>query len=279
MSSFNYRSITPQVISAANKKPGHSDTVLFAPTSDFTLIALPTGPFLLPGSTKKITANHTFPPNAGWKTFQCKPKSVDPTADAAGEAGGQVPNYKFKCIIKGDDAVINEFVENLLNEDIISLFNDPVCGQTRWIQVGSACTPANIAGFAFRGGTKSAGGFPEYEFSVESSDRFYYFGDIVMAVEDPQLGAITSLSFRSITATTLTVEGTIYVDDATGYDMEKSLHANFSVLHGTRVSQASKEFAVTGLTANQQYHFRMRATAPGFIPGPWEVAVIDTPAA
>lgn len=274
MANINYRSVTASVIAASDKKPGHSDRVLFAPTSTFTLIANPTGPFTNPGDTKRITANHTFPVNGGFKEFNCKARSVEPTADASGEAGGQVPLYKWKCIIKGDGPHINEFVENLLNEDIIALFNDPVCGQNNYVQAGSQCTPAEIAGFAFRGGTKSAGGFKEYEFMIQSSDKFFYSGIVTMAVENPILDSVGAVVVVSVSNTEVSLN---WADtaNATTYEIDYALNEAFS----SGLQSTTREISaavITSLTANTTYYVRIRATAIGYAAGPWTVVAFTT---
>jgi hypothetical protein len=260
--SINYRSITATVIAAADKKPGHSDVVLFAPTSSFDTIAIPTAPFTAMGATKKITANHTFPVNGGWKSIQAKAKSIDGTADAAGEAGGQVITYKYKVIVKGDSAEINEFIENLANEDIIALLNDPVCGVDNYVQLGSACTPANISGLAYRSGSKGAGGFKEYEFVIESSDKFFYEGDVTMASEDPTLDAPGLLSISAVTDDGFVVNWAD-VTDATGYDIDTATNAGFTT-GVVSYDRSVSDVTVSGLTAATVYYIRVRAKATGF---------------
>ncbi len=173
---FTYAHLNAAVIGAADRKPGQSDVLLFAPQGDFTVIGAPVGPFVAAGDSKKITTAHTFPVGKGFVEIQCKAKSVEGGGDASGEAGGQVATYKYKCIVKGDSAVILEFLENMLNEDGVFLFNDPSCGVDNYVQLGSKCSPAQIGGFAFRGGSRAAGGFKEYEFTVESADKFFYSG-------------------------------------------------------------------------------------------------------
>lgn len=271
--SFNYRSISAAVIAAADKKPGHSDVVLFAPTSAFDTIALPTAPFTTMGATKKITANHTFPANGGWKSIQAKAKSIDATADASGEAGGQVITYKYKVIVKGDSAEINEFIQNLANEDIIALFNDPVCGVNNYVQLGSACTPANISGLAYRSGSKGAGGFKEYEFVVESSDKFFYEGDITMAVEDPVLNSIGLLEVESIANTQINIDWN-GVLNAEAYEVQIANNEVFSGATTATTTNTNRNF--TGLTQNTPYYIRVRATATGYAPGPWVTIIVVT---
>lgn len=272
--SFNYRSITAGVIAAADKKPGHSDVVLFSPTSAFDTIALPTAPFTAMGATKRITANHTFPVNGGWKSIQAKAKSIDATADASGEAGGQVINYKYKVIMKGDSAEINEWFENAANEDGIWLFNDPVCGVNNYVQLGSKCTPAVLSGLAFRSGSKGAGGFKEYEFVVESSDKFFYEGDITMAVEDPVLDAIPLLTVTEVSDTEVTIDWAD-VANADSYEVQYSTSSSFAA--PTTLEPATSIQAITGLTASTTYYIRVRAVATGYAPGPWEtISVVTT---
>lgn len=175
---YDFSHLNDAVILAADKKPGHSDVVLMAPAGIFTSIATPTTPFTNPGDSKKITTAHTFPVGKGFVEIKCKPKSIEPGGTANGEAGGQVPLYQYKCIVKGDSPQILEFLENMLNEDVIVLFNSPECGVDSYVQIGSKCSSANVTGFTPRGGSRGAGGFKEYEFTFESTDKFFYSGTV-----------------------------------------------------------------------------------------------------
>jgi hypothetical protein len=272
--SISYRSITSTVIAAADKKPGHSDLVLWSPQSAFTTIAIPTAPFTTPGASKTITANHTFPTNGGFMSIQAKAKSIDGTADAAGEAGGQVINYKYKVIIKGDSAQINEWFENAANEDSVWIFNDPVCGVDRFVQIGSACTPAVLSGLAYRSGSKGAGGFKEYEFTVESSDKFFYEGDITMANEDPTLDSVGSVSVAGLTDSEVNLDwaSTGNTDE---YEIEYGTSSTF--VAATQTTSASSNINLTGLTASTLYYIRVRATGAGYADGPWtELSIITS---
>jgi hypothetical protein len=275
--SFNYRSITAGVIAAADKKPGHSDVVLFSPTSAFDTIALPTAPFTAMGATKRITANHTFPVNGGWKSIQAKAKSIDATADASGEAGGQVINYKYKVIMKGDSAEINEWFENAANEDGIWLFNDPVCGVNNYVQLGSKCTPAVLSGLAFRSGSKGAGGFKEYEFVVESSDKFFYEGDITMANENPVLGSVGILNVVSFDGTEIVLDWAD-VANAEEYEIEHGSNYFFTSNVTTQATSETSNYTITtGIFAGEVKYIRVRAVAAGYAPGPWSEVSVTIP--
>lgn len=180
---FNFKHLNAAALSNADRKPGHSDMLLICPIGNFLSIKVPVGPFTLPGDTKKIATAHTFADDNGFIEIQCKAKSIEGTGEATGEPGGQVPNYKYKVIIRGESARVTEFVENLMNEDIIALLNSPQCGVDSYVQVGSACSPAQLSGFATRSGSKGAGGFKEVEFTIESGDKFYYSGAVTKQVE------------------------------------------------------------------------------------------------
>lgn len=174
---MNFVSITPQVIAAADKKPGYSDLLYWCLQADVETWA-PTLSDGTPGATKKITGDHTLFAGKTVKTIQCKPKSIDGTADSQGEVGAAVITWKQKIIIKGDSATINEFFEGILNEDIVAWFNDPTCGVTNLIQFGSKCTPAQISSPTFRSGSRGAGGLKEHELVIECPDKFFYGGTL-----------------------------------------------------------------------------------------------------
>lgn len=274
--SYNFRNITPARIGAADKKPGHSDLVLFAPHGSAVeatgwAVAVASA---AAGSSKSIATDHTFPSGAGFFSLQCKANSLEATGDAAGEAGGQVPKYKMKCIIKGDDAVINEFVENVLNEDGVWLFNDPTCGVDNYVQLGSRCTPANIEGFAYRGGSKGAGGFKEYEFTVTCTDKFFYSGTVTMA-DNIDLDAIPSLVFSAVGSAGFVVAANAAVAGADNYVFQRSTTIAFT--SPTTISGTGINRTLTGLAANTTYYVRGRATASsGVVLGPWTVGVVTT---
>ncbi len=274
--SFNFVNITAAIISAADKKPGHSDVLYICPIGNFTAIAgaLNDG---TPGATKRITADHTHPVNKGFIKVQCKAKSIDPTGDAQGEAGGQVPSYKYKVIIKGDSPTILEFVEQILNEDIIGIFNGPVCGVDAFTQLGSECSPAQISGFAFRGGSRANGGFKEYEFTIESSEKFFYEGTITEHTDSSLLLATPSEPIVSgLAATTATVTWGD-VTNATEYEIQRSTSPSFTAPVSETIADPTVTKAYTGLTTATTYYFRVRAKATGYVTSDWAVGAFTTP--
>jgi hypothetical protein len=273
--SFNFVNITPALISAADKKPGHSDVLYVCPIANFTAIAGAVNDGT-PGSTKLISATHTHPANKGFIKVQCKAKSIDPTADAQGEAGGQVPNFKYKVIIKGDSPEILEFVEQILNEDLIAIFNGPVCGVDNFTQLGSECSPAQISGFAFRGGSRSNGGFKEYEFTIESSEKFFYEGTITEHIDaNLVLAAPSEPLVSGLAATTATLTWGA-VANAEEYEIERSTSSDFSAPVQETITAPTVTKAYTGLTTATTYYFRVRAVATGYVTGDWAVSAFTT---
>jgi hypothetical protein len=274
--SFNFRSITPTVVAAADKKPGHSDVVLLA-----THASIKTWGTVLndgtPGATRKITTAHGFDPNDGFFMIQCKGKSITPTGDAAGNAGEQVRNLKYEVIIKGDSAIIDEFIDQILNEDLVALFNDPVCGQNNLLQIGSECTPANISGYTFAGGNKGAAGVKEHKFTIECPDRFWYSGEVVRKVEGGQLATPTGLVISAVEDDAYTI-GWNAVTGATSYDVQTSKLPTFATGVDTVSSSGITDLTLsrTGQTADTIYYVRVRAVATGKVPSEWALVATKT---
>lgn len=177
---YNFGNITASTVSAAKTKPGHSDTVLYAPLSEFTVIQSP-GAYSAAGDKKKITTAHTFPATKGFAQLKAKAGTVrQEGTSAVGEEGGWVPQYQYIITVKGHSAVIEEWLEELMNEEGIFLFNSPECGVNEYIQLGSSCNPARLKGYTGASGNKNAGGVTQYEITVGSSDHYYYSGTVTV---------------------------------------------------------------------------------------------------
>jgi hypothetical protein len=271
----NFYNISRAVIADAQKKPGHSDVMRLCPASWITTWAstLNDG---TPGSKKRIPGNHTFAAGKNPLEVIMKPKSVEPTGDAQGEVGGQVQNYKYKCIIKGDSATIQEFVEDILNEDLVAWFNDPTCGVDAFTQVGGECTPAQISGWAFRGGSKGNGGFKEYEFTIESADKFFYEGALADYVDpDLQLATPSEPIVSGLAATTATVTWGD-VPNAVSYEIQRSTSPAFTAPVSETIADPTVAKAYTGLVTATTYYFRVRAVAAGYVTSEYAVTAFTT---
>ena len=177
---YNFSNITAATIAAAESKPGHSDVVLFAPLEEFTAVQKP-GTWAAPGDKKKITTAHTFPATKGFASLKAKSGTVREEPQApVGEKGGWVPKHRFIFEIKGHSALIEEWVEELLNAEGIFLFNSPECGTNAYVQLGSECDPATVVDLTSQSGVKNEGGSKKYILAVESSEKYFYSGTVTV---------------------------------------------------------------------------------------------------
>jgi hypothetical protein len=177
---FNFSNITAAVVGAADTKPGHSDIALFAPLDEFATIGTP-AVWAAAGDSKKITTAHTFGVGDGFAQLKAKPGRVrEEGSNAVGEKGGLVPVYQFILTIKGQSAVIEEWLEEAMNLEGIWLFNSPECGVNAYVQLGSSCNPAEISAYTSKSGSRNDGGVREYEITVQSSDKYWYSGAVTI---------------------------------------------------------------------------------------------------
>jgi hypothetical protein len=271
--SYNFSNISRAVIAAADKKPGHSDVLYMVQHSKVTTFASALNDDT-PGSTKRIITDHTIA--GGVLVFQLKPKSVKPTGDSQGEAGGQVRNFKYEVTIKGDSPIIEEFFDQGINEDWVAFFNDPICDQVKLLQVGGKCSPANISGYSYKGGSRGEGGVKEHTFSIESTDRYWYEGTLTEK-ENSELADPTIVSFSAVTDTTLSVSWPA-VTNAESYTVQRSTSADFSSPTSNTVTAPTVTLAVTGLTAATLYYFRVKANATGYTSSGYTKGAITTDA-
>lgn len=177
---YNFSNITAATIAAAESKPGHSDVLMFAPIEEFTLVQKP-GTYTVAGDKKKITTAHTFPTGKGFASVKAKSGTVREEPQApVGEPGGWVPKHRYVFEIKGHSAVIEEWVEELLNAEGIFMFNSPECGVNAYVQLGSECDPAKVVELTAQSGGKGEGGSKRYSVSVESSEKYFYSGTVTI---------------------------------------------------------------------------------------------------
>jgi hypothetical protein len=177
---YNFSNITTAVTGAADIKPGHSDVVLFAPIDEFTAIQIPAA-WAAAGDYKKITTAHTFPALKGFAQLKSKPGGVrQEGTTAVGEKGGLVPQYQYIITVKGHSEIIEEWLEQAMNAEGIWLFNDPTCGVNKYVQLGSACNPAQISAYSAKSGSRNDGGVREYEVTMQSADKYWYTGTVTI---------------------------------------------------------------------------------------------------
>lgn len=157
-----------------NKEGGYKNKVFFCPIADFLSIKKPVGPFVNPGDKFKIATAHTFTAPAGFISFDCKKHAVTTTAETTGEDGSKSLTYKFKFVLLGDDAITQEYLETMLNDDVLVLVKDQDClNATDHTQFGDECLTPDFT-VTFDGKTTKEG---LKEWNIEGSvkgKRFFY---------------------------------------------------------------------------------------------------------
>lgn len=176
--------ISSGTVSASERKAGFSDEVLISEMSAFDTIAsalTSSGA----GDSKKITSAHTFPvavdpdPANGFHSIKAKRGTVTHDGESKGEEGGGVMEYKPKFMLIGDNAKTCEFIENLLNREVMLLHQSPNCGSTDpLLQYGSKCSPAVVEKVTEKAGTKKDGGLKVYEVTFVTTEKFFYSGTV-----------------------------------------------------------------------------------------------------
>jgi hypothetical protein len=165
-----------------NKEGGYKNKVYFAPVADFLSLKKPVGPFAAPGDKFKITTAHTFTAPAGFIAFDCKKHAVTTTAETTGEDGSKSLTYKCRFTLLGDDAITQEYLETMLNDDIIMLVKDQDClVATEHVQFGDECVTPDFT-ITFDGKTTKEG---LKEWTVEATvkaKRFFYTGAVTEKV-------------------------------------------------------------------------------------------------
>jgi len=166
-----------------NREGGYKNKVFFCPVADFLSIKQPVGPFVEPGDKFKIATAHTFTAPAGFISFATKKHAVTSSAETTGEDGSKSLTYKFNFILLGDDAVTQEYLETLLNDDVITLIKDQDCiNTTDHIQFGDECLTPDFS-VTFTGNTTKEG---LKEWAVEGTvkaKRFWYSAAVTEKVE------------------------------------------------------------------------------------------------
>lgn len=124
-------------------EPGFSD-FLVGIVSEFDTIETPTAPFTNPGDEVRIQGDHVPATDKGfYRIYQIKKKHTG-KGDPTGTFGAKTFANEYDVFIPGMDAVQLEWVKNIMNEEVITLHRGVDCGETKWIQLGDGCKPAEI---------------------------------------------------------------------------------------------------------------------------------------
>lgn len=159
-----------------NAEPGYSPNAFLIPVSWIQTHAEPVGTAAV-GNSKTIDDSHVLVTNKGAIAVYCVPKTTEGNGELVGESLARKYAWKPKIIIPGDNPVVNETVENLVNETFILLVKDAKCQTTQYIQFGCDCDPCEVETSTFTSGTAGAGR-KQYELNMLTYCKFFYNGTI-----------------------------------------------------------------------------------------------------
>lgn len=257
-----------------NMEGGYKSLVYLAPVSDFLSLKKPSSTAAL-GDKYKITQTHTFGSADGFVALTTKKHAVTSTGETTGDDGAKSIVYKFNFTILGDDAMTQEQLETMLNDDIIIILKDQNCiNATDFVQFGDECvTPDFVVNFDAK---NSKEGLKEWtvEGTVKAK-RFFYSGTITEKPSDDNNLSALSLSvgtlspafaagtvsytasvangITNITVTptandagaTITVNGTAVNSGAASGNVALSVGANVISVAVTAANGQSKTYTVT----------------------------------
>ena len=157
-----------------NQDGGYKNVLFFAPVDTFTSIKKPTPTPAALGDKKKITTAHTFGEDDGFISLLSKLHSVTLKGATVGEEGAQSMEWTFEGVILGDNAVLQEELEELLNDNCIWLLKDQDClNSTDFVQLGDECVFPAIK-LEFDGKTTKEG-MKEYKITgTIKGKKFFY---------------------------------------------------------------------------------------------------------
>jgi hypothetical protein len=172
--------VTAATVSSSERKAGFSDQILIQEVAKFLSIAAP-GTYTNPGDSKKIATAHTFAADEGFFQLRGKRGTVSADGESKGEEGGGLMEYKPKFQVVADNAVMAEYIEELLNREIIVLLGAPKCSSSDpYQQYGGSCSPAVVEKVTLKTGEEKDGGLKVYEITLVSTEKFFYSGTVTM---------------------------------------------------------------------------------------------------
>lgn len=176
MATFNFhKEDKTKVKFGAN--PGNGN-FKFAPVSWFNVIQEVSGTGTVAGDTKIISGTHTFLTGKGFVDITLYREGSEGDGDFKGDPGFNVPEYNYKGLIVGDEAEVNELVEEIVNTGLIVLIKDPKCTSDRYIQLGCGCDPAIMTSGKFSTGQRLGGGKKGYLITFTSPCKNDYTGTV-----------------------------------------------------------------------------------------------------
>jgi hypothetical protein len=157
---------------------GYKNELLFAPRADFDTIAAPTGAPAALGDKVKVTDDHTFTDGNGWYKWALRLHSPTMKGATVGDDGAQEIEWTQSGDILGDSASTQEQLQNLLNENGITLIQDADCEGGQYVQLGNNCvTPSFKVSFD---GKTTKEGKKIYSLEITCKKKYFYSGAVTL---------------------------------------------------------------------------------------------------
>lgn len=170
---FNYKSRTRTDVK--NAKPGYNNIIWLAPRSAFLELQEPVLPGVAAGDTVTIKTAHTFGVGEGFIQLYCQPDSVEANATLVGPKGAKRLKHQPKFNVQGDDPVLLEMMNALINEDLILIFKDANCPGGQLVQYGCDCQPVNVSEGEFTSSNTGADdGQKAWVITAAASCKYFY---------------------------------------------------------------------------------------------------------
>lgn len=167
---------------AKNVLPGYKAQAYVAPVSYFTTVAKP-DPAAVDEDRFIITEDHVFASGKGFHKVNLIKNATTGSATAKGDPGAKWFEHKLSFSIPGDNPESQSLANDLLNEDIIVLVEDPDCAEPRFIQFGCSCDPSAVGEATTESGTLGGDKGKMWKFDVTTTCRDFYEGTLTLATE------------------------------------------------------------------------------------------------
>lgn len=167
---------------ATNVLPGYKAVAYVAPLSYFTTVAKP-DPAATGDARFIITEDHVFPVDKGFHKLNLIKNATSGTASAKGDPGAKWFEHKLSISIPGDNPKAQSLAQDLLNEDLIVLVEDPDCAEPRFIQYGCSCDPGAVGESTMESGTLGGDKGKMWKIDLTSTCRDFYEGTLTLAAD------------------------------------------------------------------------------------------------
>lgn len=137
--------------------PGHDALIYIGLYSKFTTIAVPSDTPSAEGDTLIITDDHIFGVDDGFVKMTGFRDGAEVKTKSVGEEAFQTIESELELFNVGDHAPLKEKLLNYMNQKVVVLYRDPVCGSTRVQQLGNKCEGAIISMLEGGSGNKKGG--------------------------------------------------------------------------------------------------------------------------